>query len=298
MTEKEQEPQRFRTLFISDVHLGSKAAKTDYLLDFLRVTEAETIILVGDIVDGWRLKRSWYWPQSCNDVVQKLLRKARKGTRIIYIPGNHDEFMRDFPGVHFGGIEVAQRHMHEAADGRKYLVLHGDEFDVVVRNARLLAYLGDWAYDTAIVINIGLAAIRRRLGMPYWSFSAWAKLQVKHAVNFIGEFQRVVADEARRENADGRHLRPYSSCRDGRHWRHPLYQYRRLGGELHGDRRAPGRNHGTDHLAGAEQRAGYARRHDRGRNHDGAGSFATGGLKLRLAGPVGKTSGWRCFQLA
>lgn len=196
-------PRRFRTLFISDVHLGSKAARADFLLDFLRQHEAETIILVGDIVDGWRLKRSWYWPQDCNDVVQKLLRKARKGTRIIYIPGNHDEFLRDFPGVHFGGIEVAERHMHEGADGRRYLVLHGDEFDVVVRNARLLAYLGDWAYDTAIVINIGLAAIRRRLGMPYWSFSAWAKLQVKHAVNFIGEFQKVVAEEARRSNADG-----------------------------------------------------------------------------------------------
>ncbi len=205
MTKKEQEPaiRHFRTLFISDVHLGSKAAKTDYLLDFLRVSEAETIILVGDIVDGWRLKRSWYWPQPCNDVIQKLLRKARKGTRIIYIPGNHDEFMRDFPGVHFGGIEVAQRYMHEGADGRKYLVLHGDEFDVVVRNARLLAHLGDWAYDMAIAINIGLSAIRRRLGMPYWSFSAWAKLQVKHAVNFIGEFQKVVAEEARREKADG-----------------------------------------------------------------------------------------------
>ncbi len=194
---------KLRTLFISDVHLGSKAAKTDFLLDFLRHHEAETIILVGDIVDGWRLKRSWYWPQSCNDVVQKLLRKARKGTRIIYIPGNHDEFLREFPGVHFGGIEVAQRYLHKGADGRTYLVLHGDEFDVVVRNARVLAYLGDWAYDMAIAINIGLAAIRRRLDMPYWSFSSWAKLQVKHAVNFIGEFQKVVTEEARRHDAQG-----------------------------------------------------------------------------------------------
>jgi UDP-2,3-diacylglucosamine pyrophosphatase LpxH len=197
------EPRRFRTLFISDVHLGSKAAKADFLLDFLKYHEADTIYLVGDIVDGWRLKRSWYWPQVCNDVVQKLLRKARKGTRVVYIPGNHDEFLRDFPGMHFGGIEVAERAMHETADGKKYLILHGDEFDVVVRNARLLAYLGDWAYDMAIMINIGLAAIRRRLGFNYWSFSAWAKLQVKHAVNFIGEFERVVAEEARKHNADG-----------------------------------------------------------------------------------------------
>jgi len=184
----QQEVKHFRTLFLSDIHLGSKAAKADFLLDFLKYHEADTIILVGDIVDGWRLKRSWYWPQDCNDVVQKLLRKARKGTRIVYIPGNHDEFLRDFPGMHFGGIEVAERMIHEGADGRRYLVLHGDEFDVVVRNARLLAYLGDWAYDMAIMINVVLAGIRRRLGMPYWSFSAWAKLQVKHAANFIGEF--------------------------------------------------------------------------------------------------------------
>ncbi|MDQ0455998.1 UDP-2,3-diacylglucosamine diphosphatase [Rhizobium paknamense] len=197
------ETRHVRTLFISDVHLGSKAAKTDFLLDFLRLYEADTIVLVGDIVDGWRLKRSWYWPQGCNDVVQKLLRKARKGTRIIYIPGNHDEFLRDFPGTHFGGIEVKDRIIHEAADGKRYLVLHGDEFDVVVRNARLLAYLGDWAYDTAIAINVLLSAVRRRLGMPYWSFSAWAKLQVKHAVNFIGEFQKVVVEEARRAEVDG-----------------------------------------------------------------------------------------------
>lgn len=195
--------RHFRTLFISDVHLGSKAAKTDFLLDFLRTHEADTIFLVGDIVDGWRLKRSWYWPQDCNDVVQKLLRKARKGTRIVYIPGNHDEFLRGFPGTHFGGIEVAERMIHETGDGKKYLVLHGDEFDVVVRNARLLAYLGDWAYDTAIAINFVLAGLRRRLGMPYWSFSSWAKQQVKQAVNFIGEFQRVVADEARRNEVDG-----------------------------------------------------------------------------------------------
>src|ERR1700712_2378254 len=200
---KKMDTRHFRTLFISDVHLGSKAAKADYLLDFLRYHEADTIYLVGDIIDGWRLKRSWYWPQDCNDVVQKILRKARKGSRIVYIPGNHDEFLRDFPGTHFGGIEVAQRAIHDGADGKRYLVLHGDEFDVVVRNARLLAYLGDWAYDMAILINIGLAAIRRKLGMPYWSFSAWAKLQVKHAVNFIGEFQRVVVEEAKRNNADG-----------------------------------------------------------------------------------------------
>jgi UDP-2,3-diacylglucosamine pyrophosphatase LpxH len=195
--------KKVRTMFLSDIHLGSKASKADFLLEFLRQHDAETIILVGDIVDGWRLKRSWYWPQNCNDVVQKLLRKGRKGARIIYIPGNHDDFLRAFPGTHFGGIEVAANMIHVAADGRRYLVLHGDEFDVVVRNARFIAHLGDWAYDAAIALNVWVARVRRMLGLPYWSFSAWAKLQVKRAVNFIGEFQRVVAEEARRNEVDG-----------------------------------------------------------------------------------------------
>jgi UDP-2,3-diacylglucosamine pyrophosphatase LpxH len=197
------EARKYRTIFLSDIHLGSKAAKADFLLDFLRLHDAETIILVGDIVDGWRLKRSWHWPQNCNDVVQKLLRKGRKGARIVYIPGNHDSFMRDYPGVHFGGIEVEKNMIHQAADGRRYLVLHGDEFDVVVRNAKFIAHLGDWAYDMAIRLNVLIAKVRRRLGLPYWSFSAWAKLQVKRAVNFIGEFQHVVAEEARRHQVDG-----------------------------------------------------------------------------------------------
>ncbi|WP_136656874.1 UDP-2,3-diacylglucosamine diphosphatase [Nitratireductor sp. XY-223] len=195
--------KRFRTLFISDIHLGSKAAKADYLIDFLRYHEADQIILVGDIIDGWRLRRSWNWPQDCNDVVQKLLRQARKGTRIIYIPGNHDEFLRDFPGTHFGGIEVALETVHEGADGKRYLVLHGDEFDIIVRHARILAHLGDWAYDLAIFVNRALNSVRRRFGLPYWSFSAWAKLQVKQAVNFIGEFQRVVVEEARKRDVEG-----------------------------------------------------------------------------------------------
>ena len=195
--------RKVRTIFLSDIHLGSKASKVDFLLDFLRCHEAETIFVDGDIVDGWRLKRSWYWPQNCNDVVQKLLRKGRKGARIVYVPGNHDDFLREFPGIHFGGIEVARNVVHEAADGRRYLVLHGDEFDVVVRNARFIAHLGDWAYDAAIALNVWIARVRRVLGLPYWSFSAWAKRQVKRAVNFIGEFQRVVADEARRHDVDG-----------------------------------------------------------------------------------------------
>lgn len=196
-------PRRFRTLFISDVHLGSKAAKADFLIDFLRHHEAETIYLVGDIVDGWRLKRAWHWPQAHNDVVQKLLRKARKGTSITYIAGNHDEFLRGFQGTHFGGIEVADRAIHVAADGRRYLVIHGDQFDAIVHNHRWLTYLGDKAYDMAIVLNRAVARLQRTFGRPYWSFSAWAKVKVKKAANFISGFRAVVAQEARREHVDG-----------------------------------------------------------------------------------------------
>jgi UDP-2,3-diacylglucosamine pyrophosphatase LpxH len=164
--------KKFRTIFISDVHLGSKAAQADLLLDFLRYHDADTMYLVGDIVDGWRLRRNWHWPQEHNDVVQKLLRKSRKGTNIIYIAGNHDEFLRNFQGTHFGGIEVMNRSIHETADGRKFLVIHGDQFDVVVRNARFIAYLGDWAYDTAIWINTLMNRVRSLFGLRYWSASS------------------------------------------------------------------------------------------------------------------------------
>jgi UDP-2,3-diacylglucosamine pyrophosphatase LpxH len=198
-----QPPRRFRTLFISDIHLGSRAAKAEFLIDFLRNHDAERIYLVGDIVDGWRLKRSWHWPQAHNDVVQKLLRQARKGTEIVYIAGNHDEFLRDFQGTHFGGIVVADRAIHEGADGRRYLVIHGDQFDAIVHNARWLAYLGDKAYDLAIHVNRVVARVRRMLGWPYWSFSSWAKVRVKRAVNFISSFQDVVAQEARRSHVSG-----------------------------------------------------------------------------------------------
>ncbi|PLP57468.1 UDP-2,3-diacylglucosamine hydrolase [Mesorhizobium loti] len=196
-------PRMFRSIFISDVHLGSKAAKAEFLIDFLRHHDADTIFLVGDIVDGWRLRRSWHWPQAHNDVVQKLLRKARKGSSITYIAGNHDEFARQFQGVHFGGIVVADRAIHETADGRRMLVIHGDQFDTVVHNARWLAYFGDYAYDAAMLINRGVTRFRKVFGMPYWSFSSWAKVKVKKAVNFIGSFQDVLTEEARRSEVDG-----------------------------------------------------------------------------------------------
>jgi len=195
--------RHYRTLFISDVHLGARGCQAELLLDFLRWHDADTICLVGDIVDGWRLRATWYWPQAHNDVVQKLLRKARKGARMIYVPGNHDEFLRGYYGTHFGGIEVAERHIHAGADGRRYLVIHGDHFDLVVTQARWLAHLGDHAYTIAIVVNRIFNNLRRRLGFGYWSLSQWAKQKVKNAVNYIGEFEKTLVLEARRSGADG-----------------------------------------------------------------------------------------------
>ena len=195
--------RHFRTLFISDVHLGARGCQAELLLDFLRYHDADTVYLVGDIVDGWQLKTGWYWPQLHNDVVQKLLRQARKGARLRYIPGNHDEFLRDYYGSHFGGIEVVEDAVHTAADGKRYLVIHGDLFDVVIRHARWLALLGNGAYDIAIWLNTYFNAIRRALGLTYWSLSQWAKLKVKNAVNFIGEFENTLAAEARRRGVDG-----------------------------------------------------------------------------------------------
>lgn len=192
-----------RTLFISDVHLGTKGAKADMLLDFLRAHDADKIFLVGDIIDGWKLKNGWYFPQSHNDVVQKLLHKARKGARIIYIPGNYDEFLRDFLSLTFGGVKLREDFIHESADCKKYLVIYGDYFDIVVKHVKWLAFLGDSKYLFALASNTYLNITRRKLGFTYWSLSAWAKLKVKNAVNFIGRLEENLAAEAKRLKVDG-----------------------------------------------------------------------------------------------
>jgi UDP-2,3-diacylglucosamine pyrophosphatase LpxH len=200
---QEREPTRYRTLFLSDIHLGTRGCQADLLLDFLKYNEADTIYLVGDIIDGWRLKGGWYWPQSHNDVVQKLLRQVRKGARMLYVPGNHDEFAREFIGAFFGGVEVLDHAYHLTQDGKRLLIVHGDQFDLVVQHARWLAVLGDWAYEVALWSNLWFNRIRRSLGFPYWSLSAWAKLKVKNAVNFISAFEEALAEAARRHDADG-----------------------------------------------------------------------------------------------
>jgi len=195
--------RHFRTLFLSDLHLGTRGCQAERVLDFLRHHDAETIYLVGDIIDGWQLKSSWYWPQTHNDIIQKFLRKARKGTRIVYVPGNHDDFLRDYLGVHLGGVVVEEPSLHVSANGRRYLVIHGDRFDAIVTNARWLALLGDWAYTCALVVNRIFNGMRRRIGFPYWSLSQWAKLKVKNAVSYIGEYEKTLVAEAHRHSADG-----------------------------------------------------------------------------------------------
>jgi UDP-2,3-diacylglucosamine pyrophosphatase LpxH len=195
--------RQYRSIFISDLHLGTRGCKAEFLLDFLKYNEADNIYLVGDIIDCWRLRKTWFWVQSHNDVVQKLLRKARKGTRVIYVPGNHDEPLRDYDGMTFGEVVVANEIVHITADGKRYLVAHGDAFDGVIKYAKWLAYLGDTAYHVALTLNHWYNSIRVRLGLQYWSLSAYLKTQVKDAVKFISDFEDAMAAEARRQGLDG-----------------------------------------------------------------------------------------------
>jgi UDP-2,3-diacylglucosamine pyrophosphatase LpxH len=195
--------RRFRSIWISDVHLGTAGCRADHLLDFLRHTESDFLYLVGDIVDGWQLKKSWYWKQSHNDVVQKVLRKARKGTRVVYIPGNHDEVVRQFVGLDFGGIAIRMDAEHVTRDGKRLLITHGDKFDGVIQYAKWLAYLGDSLYTVVLKLNRAFNWYRMKIGLPYWSLSQFLKHKVKNAVNFIGDFERILAVEARHRGFDG-----------------------------------------------------------------------------------------------
>jgi len=192
-----------RTVWISDVHLGTPGCQALALLDFLKRVECDTLYLVGDIVDGWQLRRNWYWPQAHNDVVQKLLRKARKGTRVILIPGNHDEFARKYLGHAFGGIEVAEEWIHTTADGRQLWITHGDLYDGVIQCARWLALLGDSLYEFTLKLNRHLNSWRARVGLPYWSLSKYLKLKVKRAVSYVSDFEQALAREARKRGVDG-----------------------------------------------------------------------------------------------
>jgi UDP-2,3-diacylglucosamine pyrophosphatase LpxH len=218
--------QRFRAVFISDIHLGTAGCQAEPLLDFLKHHPSDTLYLVGDIVDGWQLRRRWFWPQAHNDVVQKLLRRARKGCRVVFIPGNHDEFARGFVGHSFGGIEVQRDTVHTLADGRTLWVTHGDYFDSVIQCAKWLAYLGDHAYEFTLKLNRYLNHFRGHFGLPYWSLSAYLKKRVKKALNYVNDFEVAVASEARKRghcgvvcghihHAEMRMIKDMLYCNDG-----------------------------------------------------------------------------------
>jgi UDP-2,3-diacylglucosamine pyrophosphatase LpxH len=194
----------YRAVFLSDTHLGTRGCRSDFLADFLNSFTADKVYLIGDIVDGWRLRKSWYWDAMHDEVVKLVLRHARRG-EVLYIPGNHDEVLRNFLplGLELGGIKFASEAEHVTADGKRLLVLHGDQFDSVVRYAKFLAHLGDHAYTAALAVNRWFNAVRRRLGYPYWSLSQWAKRQVKEAVKAMDRFEGAVAGEARRRHFDG-----------------------------------------------------------------------------------------------
>jgi UDP-2,3-diacylglucosamine pyrophosphatase LpxH len=194
-------PRKVRTAWISDVHLGTRGSNAALLLDFLREYEFETLYVVGDLIDIWQLRRGRYWPQQHNDVIQKILRKSRKGTRIIYIPGNHDELLADFYGV-YGDIRVQKHAIHRTADGRRILVLHGHELDTVVQNVKWLAFAGDVGYQFLLSLNPFINFVRRHFGLGYWSLSAYAKQRVKNAVNFIGKFEEAIVKYAERYSVD------------------------------------------------------------------------------------------------
>jgi UDP-2,3-diacylglucosamine pyrophosphatase LpxH len=194
---------QYRAIWISDVHLGTAGCQAKYLLDFLKHNESDKFYLVGDIIDGWQLRKRWYWPQSHNDVVQKLLRKARKGTEVIFIPGNHDEMARQFFGMNLGDIRIEEEVIHVMADGRRLWVTHGDLFDGVMQYAKWLAYVGDTLYTFILWVNRWFNNIRSRFGLNYWSLSQYLKHSVKNAVSFIADFEKIMAREARIRDCDG-----------------------------------------------------------------------------------------------
>jgi UDP-2,3-diacylglucosamine pyrophosphatase LpxH len=197
-------PRRVRSLFLSDIHLGTRACQADRLLDFLRQYECDNLFLVGDIVDFWALKRGIYWPEAHNTVVQKILRRARHNVKVVYVPGNHDEALRDYIDSAFGDITVHRDYVHTGADGRRYALIHGDEYDQVTTYARWLSVLGDVSYHALISINRALSFVRRKFGLSgHWSLADYAKRNVLKAVSFIGDFEHAVARNIRERGLDG-----------------------------------------------------------------------------------------------
>ena len=200
---KKQDRKKYRSIFISDVHLGTRHSNAEKLLEFLKSTEADRYYLIGDIIDGWMMKKKIYWPQAHNNVIQFFLKQSKKSVQIVYVTGNHDEFLREYTGTVMGNIQIVDHAIHDGTNGLRYLVIHGDQFDMVTVNARWLAMLGGWAYDVMISLNAKLQWMFAKMNIPGFSLSAWAKSSVKEAVNFIGNYEEVVAHAAKRRDVNG-----------------------------------------------------------------------------------------------
>lgn len=197
------EVRQHRSIWISDVHLGTKGSKAGMLADFLKHNDCETLYLVGDIIDGWRMQKKTYWPQEHVNVIRRILTRSKRGTRVIYITGNHDEFLRRYSGMSFGNIHLADEFVHHAPDGSKYWVIHGDAFDGIVCNQKWLALVGDWAYETLLKLNVLFNRARKMLGMDYWSLSSYLKYKVKKAVSFISSYEKTLVYECKKRNYQG-----------------------------------------------------------------------------------------------
>ncbi|HET8806857.1 MAG TPA: UDP-2,3-diacylglucosamine diphosphatase, partial [Methylophaga sp.] len=194
---------KVRSVWISDIHLGFRGCSAELLLDFLHHTECEYLYLVGDIIDVWEMKKRMFWPQQHNNVIRTLLGKAKHNTKVVYIPGNHDEVFRDYDGMVFGNVEIKHEAIHTTADNRKLLILHGDEFDSVVKISPMLAKIGSRLYEFLLRANRYVNLVRRKMGFSYWSLAAFLKHKVKNAVQYISNFEEAVAHEAARQGVDG-----------------------------------------------------------------------------------------------
>jgi UDP-2,3-diacylglucosamine pyrophosphatase LpxH len=199
----EPEKKQYRSVWISDIHLGTKHAQVDALLDFLRDVDCKYLYLVGDFIDGWQLKSKWHWQDNYNVLVQKLLRKSRKETKVIYITGNHDEFLEQFLGMNFGNVTIAREVIHTSASGKKYLVLHGHQFDGLTQFNRLLEKIGTRLYDWVLDFNLHFNRVRRQLGFGYWSLAAYLKFKAKSAVKYVTEYEETIVQMARKQNVQG-----------------------------------------------------------------------------------------------
>jgi len=197
---------KYKSIFISDIHLGTKGCKADLLCDFLKHNQSENLFLVGDIIDGWRLERKFYWPQSHSNVIRRILTAAKRGTNVIYILGNHDEALRKLLpfDISFGRIQVKNNYRYEAVDGNTYLVLHGDLFDTAIKNKlKFLYHLGDVVYDILLELNHIVSWFRSKFGLPYWSLSSYLKGKTKKAVAFMSDFQELITEYCSKKRADG-----------------------------------------------------------------------------------------------